>query len=75
MNNDICYIDKLYRRIAKSDRTNDLDLPRSDVFFVRRGIEEVYGESYSLEHVRISMWLEGHLPVKDIRIIPEWIST
>lgn len=72
MNDDICYINKLYRRIWKSDRINDLDLPRSDVFFVQRGIKERYDEDYSLEHIRVSMWLEGHLPVKDIRKIPQW---
>lgn len=27
---------------------------------------------YSLEHVSIALWLEGHLPLDEIKEIPEW---
>lgn len=66
------YLERLYRRIQKSDRINDLDLPRSSVFYVKRAIQERTGEEYSVEHVRIAMWLEGELPVSDVRKIPNW---
>jgi len=66
------YLERFYSRIQKSDRVNDLDLPRSSVFYVKEAIQARTGEDYPIEHVKISMWLEGHLPISDVRKIPNW---
>jgi len=41
-------------------------IPKSDVFYVRAAIEADTGIRYSLDHVERAMYLEGHLPRRDV---------
>jgi len=63
---------RFYERIRTSNNIKDVHVPRRDVFYVRYKIYEDTGEWYSTEHVEISMWLEGMLPLDEIRKIPKW---
>jgi len=66
------YLYKLSRRLWVSSRADGLGIPISDVFYTRWAIYERTGVLYTPEHVKISMWLEGGLPVGEVDSIPEW---
>lgn len=66
------YLYKLSKRLWRSSNAEGLGIPTSDVFFVRWAIYEQTGKLFSPEHVQISMWLEGHLPPKELKTIPKW---
>lgn len=66
------YLYKLSKRLWKSSNISDLGIPNSFVFFVRWAIYERTGELFTPEHVRISLWLEGHLKPDEIKEIPQW---
>jgi len=66
------YLYKLSKRLWKSSDIQNLGIPNSTVFFVRSAIYERTGVLYSPEHVRISLWLEGHLPPREVTSIPKW---
>ena len=38
-----------------------VQIPKSDVFYVREAIYQRTGERYTLDHVERAMYLEGHL--------------
>jgi hypothetical protein len=75
MTNDFVILRKFYQRALKSENLTGVFIPRSDVHYVRRAIYERTGEWYELEHVVISMWLEGCIPPNDVTSIPEWYVT
>jgi len=63
---------KFYDRVRVSNNIASVHLPRRDVFYVRFKLFEDTGIWYNLEHVEISMWLEGMLPLNEITAIPKW---
>ena len=72
MNSDQELLPRFYKRVLKSPNLAGIFIPRSDVHYVRRAIYERTGEWFTLEHVSISMWLEGYLPPNEISKIPDW---
>lgn len=65
-------LEKLYARLASSNRMSDLRFPSSDVYYVRAAIFERTGTLYSVEHVLVSMYLEGYFPPESLNKIPKW---
>ena len=65
-------LEKLYDRLASSNRISDLCLPPSSAFYVRQALADRLGEDYSLEHVTVALWLEGYISPDSIRRIPDW---
>lgn len=61
-------IEEFYEAIANEDekRLNRVHIPLSDVFYVRQKIFVDTGVWYDLDHVERAMYLEGHLPRKDV---------
>lgn len=69
-------LERFYERLAKSDKLEGLDIPPSSVFYVRRAIESATGLCYDLEHVEVSLFLEGLInPDKHfLGGIPQWYT-
>jgi hypothetical protein len=65
-------IERFYRRLRKSNKISDLDLPSSTIWFARAAIEVRTGVRYDIEHVQIAAWLEGMIPPESVSRIPEW---
>ena len=63
---------RFYRRVRNSNKISDIDLPSSSIWYVRAAIEARYGVTYTVEHVQISAWLEGMIPVGCVTRIPSW---
>jgi hypothetical protein len=61
-----------YARARNSNNLQGLHVPLSDVYYVKAKISEDTGVDYSAEHVEISMWLEGLLPVMEVKALPDW---
>jgi hypothetical protein len=67
-------LERFYERVSKSNNLEGLDIPPSCVFYIRRAIEEKTGILYDLEHVEVSLFLEGgvdpdkHFPTA----LPKW---
>ena len=61
-----------YERIARTEQTNSSDLPHSSVYYTRWVIWEKTGVWFTIEHVKVSMWLEGLVNPEDVKVIPEW---
>lgn len=63
-----------YERVSKSNNLEDLGIPPSEVFYVRKALEERTGVCYTLEHVECSLYLEGRLsPDKHfLTSLPQW---
>ena len=63
-----------YERVSQSNNLQDLGIPPSFVFYVRKGLEERTGVCYDLEHVECSLFLEGYLnPDKHfLTSLPQW---
>lgn len=72
VNDDV--LGKFYKRIAERGTVSLSGVPESTVFFVRRGIESKSGVLYPLEHVAISLFLQGRLdPDKYYKNgLPQW---
>lgn len=66
------YIVKFYERLRSSNNIASVHVPRRDVYYVRFKIFEDTGEWYDAEHVEISMWLEGMLPLDEVKKLPQW---
>jgi len=56
-------IEDYYKALVSNNPRSVLQvhIPKSDVFYVRKAIENATGEKYTLDHVERSMYLEGHL--------------
>jgi hypothetical protein len=67
-------LEKTYKLLLKNQgRTIDpADLPHSSVFYIREALSNRHGTNYLLEHVQISLWLEGFLPRDCVKRIPDW---
>jgi hypothetical protein len=65
-------LEKLYYRLASSGNISDLRFPSADVFYVRAAILARTGSLYPVEHVLVSMYLEGYLPPESLNKIPKW---
>ena len=61
-------IEEFYDALVSGDaaRLKSVHIPKSDVFYVRAAIEADTGIRYSLDHVERAMYLEGHLPRRDV---------
>lgn len=59
---DIDYVEAYYSALANEnvEALKRLDIPRSDVFYVREAIFQRNGVVYSIEHVRKAMKAEGY---------------
>ena len=49
---------EFYRHVMDGN-LEDLHIPHSDVFYVRKAVEAHYGRSFTLEHVEWAMKAEG----------------
>jgi len=63
---------RFYERLRTTERTENLNIPHSKVYYARWAIYEDTGIMYSVDHVNIAMWLEGYLPPRDVTNIPDW---
>ncbi len=61
-------LEEFYKALATNDSRalQRVHIPKSDVFYVRAAIEADTGIRYSLDHVERAMYLEGHLPRRDV---------
>ena len=61
-------IEEYYKALVSNNPRSVLQvhIPKSDVFYVRKAIEEATGERYTLDHVERSMYLEGHLSRNEV---------
>jgi hypothetical protein len=61
-------IEEFYSALAGGDnrRVRRIHIPKSDVFYVRKAIEEDTGVRYTLDHVERAMYLEGHLKRSEV---------
>lgn len=51
-------LNEFYRHVMDGN-LEDLHIPHSDVFYVRKAVEAHYGRSFTLEHVEWAMKAEG----------------
>jgi rRNA processing protein Krr1/Pno1 len=51
---------------GEPNRISRVHIPKSDVFYVRKAIEENTGVKYTLDHVERAMYLEGMIDRKDV---------
>jgi hypothetical protein len=51
-------LNEFYRHVMNGN-LEDLHIPHSDVFYVRKAVEAHYGRSFTLEHVEWAMKAEG----------------
>ena len=51
-------IEEFYRCLMNG-RLDELHIPHSDVFYVRKAVEAHYGRPFTLEHVEWAMRMEG----------------
>jgi hypothetical protein len=51
-------LNEFYRHVINGN-LEDLHIPHSDVFYVRKAVEAHYGRSFTLEHVEWAMKAEG----------------
>ena len=51
-------LSEFYRHVMDGN-LEDLHIPHSDVFYVRKAVEAHYGRSFTLEHVEWAMKAEG----------------
>lgn len=74
MSQDPDVLTHFYDKLRKQSRLSSMDIPESKVFFVRRAISDATGVCYSLEHVTVSLYLEGELnPDKYFpEALPRW---
>ena len=65
---------KFYNHVSRTESLKGLDIPTSKVFFVRRAIADATGISYTLQHIEIALFLEGHLDPDKYFLdgLPEW---
>ena len=61
-------LEEFYYALASEDegRMHRVNIPRSDVFYIRNKILEDTGVKYSLDRVERAMYLEGHLKASDV---------
>ena len=61
-------LEEFYYALASEDegRMSRVNIPRSDVFYIRNKILEDTGVKYSLDRVERAMYLEGHLKASDV---------
>ena len=56
-------IEEFYKRMIDGN-IEDLQIPHSDVFYVREAVQAHYGRPFTLEHVEWAMrmegWTDGH---------------
>ena len=51
-------LDEFYKHVLNNNIEN-LHIPHSDVFYVKKAVDAHYGKSFSLEHVEWAMRAEG----------------
>jgi hypothetical protein len=59
-------LENFYEDLLNEKDPSRIHIPRSDVFYVRKAIEERTGVRYSLDHVERAMYLEGFLDKSDV---------
>ena len=61
-------IEEYYKALVSNNPRSVLQvhIPKSDVFYVRKAIEEDTGVKYTLDHVERAMYLEGMIDRKDV---------
>ena len=61
-------LEEFYKALASKDecRLRRVNIPRSDVFYVREAIFQDTGVKYSLDRVERAMYLEGMLSKHDV---------
>ena len=65
-------IARVYAKLFASDNPPNLRIPHSSVYYVRWKMWEDTGIWYSIEHVEVSMFLEGAISPHSLTLIPDW---